>query len=107
MDLVPFNGSLYVSMVTGKTDATTGVNHKQGFAVYRGDPKADGTWNWTPIIGDTSKGAKYEFGLGKKESCKVTCSHMATISISAAITTRCLTSPKSVMPVISSLSMKI
>lgn len=28
-DLVPFNGSLYVSMVTGKTDATTGVNHKQ------------------------------------------------------------------------------
>lgn len=68
-DLVPFNGSLYVSMVTGKTDATTCVNHKQGFAVYRGDPKADGTWNWTPIIGDTSKGAKYEFGLGKKESC--------------------------------------
>lgn len=56
-------------MVTGKTDATTGVNHKQGFAVYRGDPKEDGTWNWTPIIGDTSKGAKYEFGLGKKESC--------------------------------------
>lgn len=36
---------------------------------YRGDPKEDGTWNWTPIIGDTSKGAKYEFGLGKKESC--------------------------------------
>lgn len=68
-DLVPFNESLYVSMVTGKTDATTCVNHKQGFAVYRGDPKADGTWNWTPIIRDTSKGAKYEFGLGKKESC--------------------------------------
>lgn len=68
-DLVPFNESLYVSIVTGKTDATTCVNHKQGFAVYRGDPKADGTWNWTPIIGDTSKGAKYEFGLGKKESC--------------------------------------
>lgn len=68
-DLVPFNESLYVSIVTGKTDATTCVNHKQGFAVYRGDSKADGTWNWTPIIGDTSKGAKYEFGLGKKESC--------------------------------------
>lgn len=68
-DLVPFNGSLYASMVTGKTDATTGENHKQGFAVYRGDPQADGTWTWTPIIGDTSKGAKYEFGLGKKESC--------------------------------------
>ena len=68
-DLVPFNGSLYASMVTGKTDATTGENHKQGFAVYRGDPQADGTWTWAPIIGDTSKGAKYEFGLGKKESC--------------------------------------
>ena len=68
-DLVPFNGSLYASMVTGKTDPTTGVNQKRGFAVYRGDPQADGTWTWTPIIGDTSKGAKYEFGLGKKESC--------------------------------------
>ena len=56
-------------MVTGKTDATTGVTHKQGFAVYRGDPQKDGSWKWTPIIGDTSKGAKYEFGLGKKQSC--------------------------------------
>ncbi len=34
-DLAEFNGSLYVSMVTGKTDATTGVTNKQGFAVYR------------------------------------------------------------------------
>ena len=68
-DLAEFNGSLYVSMVTGKTDATTGVTHKQGFAVYRGDPQKDGSWKWTPIIGDTSKGAKYEFGLGKKQSC--------------------------------------
>ncbi len=51
-----FNGSLYVSMVTGKTDATTGVTNKQGFAVYRGDPQKDGSWKWTPIIGDTSKG---------------------------------------------------
>lgn len=68
-DLAEFNGSLYVSMVTGKTDATTGVTNKQGFAVYRGDPQKDGSWKWTPIIGDTSKGAKYEFGLGKKQSC--------------------------------------
>ena len=68
-DLAEFNGSLYVSMVTGKTDATTGVINKQGFAVYRGDPQKDGSWKWTPIIGDTSKGAKYEFGLGKKQSC--------------------------------------
>ena len=67
--LAEFNGSLYVSMVTGKTDATTGVTNKQGFAVYRGDPQKDGSWKWTPIIGDTSKGAKYEFGLGKKQSC--------------------------------------
>ena len=68
-DLAEFNGSLYVSMVTGKTDATTGVTNKQGFAVYRGDPQKDGSWKWTPIIGDTSKGAQYEFGLGKKQSC--------------------------------------
>lgn len=41
--------------------------------------------------------------LERKNPAQVTCSHMATISTSAAITTRCLTSPKSVMPVISSL----
>lgn len=68
-DLVPFNGSLYVTMVTGKTDASTGENHKQGFAMYRGDVQSDGSWKWTPIIGDKSKGAKYDFGLGKTESC--------------------------------------
>lgn len=45
--------------------------------------------------------------LERKNPAQVTCSHTATISTSAAITTRCLTSPKSVMPVISSLSMKI
>lgn len=45
--------------------------------------------------------------LERKNPAQVICSHMATISTSAAITTRCLTSPKSVMPVISSLSMKI
>lgn len=105
-DLVPFNGSLYVSMVTGKTDATTGVNHKQGFAVYRGDPKEDGTWNWRSSE-THPKVPNMNSVLERKNPAQVTCSHMATISTSAAITTRCLTSPKSVMPVISSLSMKI
>ena len=49
-DLVPFNGSLYASMVTGKTDPTTGVTHKQGFAVYRGDPYPAYTI-WLPVKG--------------------------------------------------------
>ena len=68
-DLVPFEGSLYATMVTGKTDPKTKENHKQGFAMYKGTPDANGNWKWLPIIGDTSKGAQYEFGLGKKESC--------------------------------------
>ena len=67
-DIVPFNDALYVTMVTGKTDPQTGVNNKKGFAMYRGIQEGE-SWSWTPIIGDTSKGAKYEFGLGKEQSC--------------------------------------
>ena len=68
-DLASFDGSLYATMVTGKTDPKTKVNQKQGFAMYKGTPDANGNWKWIPIIGDKSKGARYDFGLGKKESC--------------------------------------
>lgn len=68
-DIVEFNGSIYVSMVTDTSELVDGVyvNTKRGFAVYRGD-KVDGTWEFTPVIGDTSKGAKYPFGLGVGQS---------------------------------------
>lgn len=67
-DIEPYNGSLYVLMVTGKTDAVTGINEKRGFAIYKGDQTADG-WQWTPFVGDTSNGAKYPFGMGLDAPC--------------------------------------
>lgn len=70
-DIVPFNGDLYVSIVTGRTttDPNTGKmsNEKRGYAVYRG-VKQNGKWVFNQFIGDAAKGAKYPFGLGVGES---------------------------------------
>lgn len=70
-DIVPFNGDLYVSIVTGRTttDPNTGkmTNEKRGYAVYRG-VKQNGKWVFSQFIGDTAKGASYPFGLGVGES---------------------------------------
>lgn len=67
-DIKSYDGALYATMVTGKTDAATGVNTKRGFAMYKGEQDGD-NWTWTPIIGDTSKGAKYPFGMGIDAPC--------------------------------------
>lgn len=63
-DIQEYNGSMYVVLVTGRTDQVTMEHTKQGFALVRGDKNEDGSWDWTQIVGDTSKGAKYEFGMG-------------------------------------------
>ena len=35
----------------------------QSFAMVRGDKNADGSYEWTPIVGDKADGAKYCFGI--------------------------------------------
>lgn len=67
-NIQPYNGDLYALMVTGKTDPVTMVNNKRGFAMYKGHQDGD-NWTWTPVIGDTSKGAKYPFGMGIDAPC--------------------------------------
>ncbi|NMM95601.1 hypothetical protein G1C98_0337 [Bifidobacterium sp. DSM 109960] len=65
-----FNGKLYVVVCTGDTST---LNEKTGtmrsFAIYVGENKGDSTnkadWTWRPLAGDTSKGAKYYYGLDK------------------------------------------
>ena len=65
-----FNGKLYVVVCTGDTST---LNEKTGtmrsFAIYVGENKGDSTnkadWTWRPLVGDTSKGAKYYYGLDK------------------------------------------
>ncbi len=61
-DIIEYNGYLYVTIVTDKTDLDTGIIHKQGFAMYRGE-KRDGKFTWTQVIGG-NKEAKMPFGLG-------------------------------------------
>ena len=63
-DMVEYNGHLYVSICTGTEANAPDDNTMQSFAIVRGDEKADGTFTWTPLIGDQEKdGARYTFGI--------------------------------------------
>ena len=63
-DMVEYNGHLYVSICTGTEENAPDDNTMQSFAIVRGDENADGTFTWTPLIGDKEKhGARYTFGI--------------------------------------------
>ena len=63
-DMVEYNGHLYVSICTGTEENAPDDNTMQSFAIVRGDENADGTFAWTPLIGDQKKdGARYTFGI--------------------------------------------
>lgn len=63
-EIVEFNGKLYVSICTGTPDNMPDENTMQSFALVRGDKAEDGSWSWTPVIGDTENdGARYTFGI--------------------------------------------
>ena len=49
-DIIEFNGYLYVTVVTDKS--IDGQINKQGFAMYRGEKQADGSFTWTQVIGE-------------------------------------------------------
>lgn len=62
-DIIEYNGSVYVTVVTDKTDAATGVTNKQGFALYRGDKQEDDSFVWTQLAGE-NEGSVLPFGFG-------------------------------------------
>ena len=63
-DMAEYNNSLYVSICTGTEDNMPDSNTMQSFALVRGDQNADGTFTWTPVVGDQEKdGARYTFGI--------------------------------------------
>ena len=63
-DMVEYNGRLYVSICTGTEENAPDDNTMQSFAIVRGDENADGTFTWTPLIGDQKKdSARYTFGI--------------------------------------------
>ena len=63
-DMVEYNGHLYVSICTGTEENAPDDNTMQSFAIVRGDENADGTFTWTPLIGDQENDdARYTFGI--------------------------------------------
>ena len=63
-DMVEYNGHLYVSICTGTEENAPDDNTMQSFAIVRGDENADGTFTWTPLIGDQEEDdARYTFGI--------------------------------------------
>lgn len=63
-DMASYNGHLYVTICTGTPENTPDDNSMQSFAMVRGDKNADGSYTWTPIVGDQeADGARYCFGI--------------------------------------------
>ena len=63
-DMVSYNGHLYATICTGTPENAPDDNSMQSFAMVRGDKNADGSYTWTPIVGDQeTDGAKYCFGI--------------------------------------------
>lgn len=63
-DMASYNGHLYVTICTGTPENAPDDNSMQSFAMVRGDKNADGSYSWTPIVGDQeADGAKYCFGI--------------------------------------------
>lgn len=63
-DMTEYNGHLYVSICTGTPENAPDDNSMRSFAIVRGDKNADGTYTWTPLVGDQeSDGARYTFGI--------------------------------------------
>lgn len=68
-EIVEFQNKLYVSICTGTPDNMPDENTMQSFAIVRGEKKEDGTWSWTPVVGDKADGAKYTFGIDPERTC--------------------------------------
>ncbi len=67
-ELMPYNGSLYVTAVSSKTDAVTGETTKTGFALFKGDKNEKGNWSWNLIAGNEEDGAQLPYGFGVNEA---------------------------------------
>lgn len=68
-EIVAFNGKLYVSICTGTPDNMPDETTMQSFAIVRGEKQSDGSWTWSPVVGDRKDGAKYPFGIDPERTC--------------------------------------
>ena len=61
-DMVEFNEKLYFTVVAGT------VQNPRPFALFSGEEKPDGSWDFELIVGDLEDGAQYPFGFGAARS---------------------------------------
>lgn len=57
-----FNDDLYVALCTGRPENKPDDHTMQSFAIVKGHEE-NGSWTWTPVVGDLNDGAKYTFGI--------------------------------------------
>lgn len=101
-DMVSYNGHLYATICTGTPENAPDDNSMQSFAMVRGDKNADGSYTWTPIVGDQeADGARSALAsiLPAPVLALPTSSSTTTTSISVNTTTR--RSPSSAFSLIS------
>ncbi len=73
-EIEEFNDSIYVAICTGTPQNKPDEHTMQSFAIVRGDENADGSWTWTPVVGDKEKdGAKYTFGIDPERTRSGAC----------------------------------
>ena len=65
--VIEFNGQLYVVVCTGTPANQNTQGTKKAFAIWRGtvngDPTEHSSWTWSRVVGDTTRGAKYTYGI--------------------------------------------
>lgn len=72
--VIQYKDRVYVVVCAGKAGEENAQGTKTSFALFRGecngDPTVKASWTWTEICGDTSKGARYSFGIDpERVSC--------------------------------------
>ena len=68
-----YHYSLYVALCTGTQDNKPDEHTMQSFAIVRGDENSDGSWTWTPVVGDKADGARYTFGIDPERTRSGAC----------------------------------
>ena len=61
-EICVFNNDLYVALCTGTPENMPDEHTMQSFAIVKGHEE-NGSWTWTPVVGDLNDGAKYTFGI--------------------------------------------
>lgn len=72
--------TVYTSIVTGKYDKDNPLSKERAFAIVKGvyhpelgEVNDASAWEWTPVVGDTTAGARYTFGIDPERTAAGAC----------------------------------